>query len=619
MTEPVYINGLGSYLPGPPVGNDEIESYLGPFDERERRIGRKALKQNGILRRHYALDRTGKPQMSNAEMAARAGRAAVQSSELAIGDIGYVAAAASQGDLLAPGMGSMVHGALGIGPAEVASFSSFCASGMMALKAAHDGIAAGTRRNGLVCASEFASRFLRASFFDGVRPDTDAQFLRFMLSDGAGALVLEDRPNTHGLSLKVEWIDLVSYADRLDVCMYAGMNKTGNGMAGEPWSHYPNPVAAFEAGAFQLRQDLKLLDHLIPLGLARYFELIDDGRIDPNEIDWALYHFSSEIFRKKLIAHADRAGAAINQNRIFTNLYEKGNTGSASIFVMLEELFASGRLAPGQKIFCMVPESGRFIVSFMLLSVVGVAKNIPAHPTRHDHADAKPLMSVATSARPSSEKLVRDLSRVWVEFETALSTVPIVEKLERAKLRLEDYRALLLNLRQQVVEGSRWIARAASSLGTEHADLRTSFVQHARDEQLDYTMLEDDFVACGGERSAIETAEKNIGSEALSAWMFHKAGRENPLDLLGAMFIIEGLGNRLATRWGRAIQSQLGLRDDQVRFLLYHGENDEAHLERLWAAIERLDPSPELARAIVKTAKVTARLYRLQLEELGNT
>jgi len=618
MAEIVYINGLGSHLPGPPVANDEIETFLGPFDDRERRIGRKALKQNGIRTRHYALDRTGKPLTTNAGMAARAAQAAVRASELSMGEIDYLAAAASQGDLLAPGFASMVHGALSMGPAEVASFSSFCASGMMALKAAHDGIRGGARKNALVCASEFASRFLRASYFDGTRPDTDAQFLRFMLSDGAGALVLEDRPNANRQSLRIEWIDLVSYADRLDVCMYAGMNKNGNAMAREPWSHYENPRAAFEAGAFHLRQDLKLLDHLIPLGLGRYFELIDEGRLDPNEVDWALYHFSSDIFRKKLIAHADRAGAAINQNRIFTNLYEKGNTGSASILIMLDELAASGRLEPGQKIFCMVPESGRFIVSFMLLSVVGPDQRSTASVER---AAAEPRGPTAPSPtrRPVTEKLVRELSRVWVDFETALSKVPIIEKLERERLRLEDYRALLLNLRQQVIEGSRWIARAASSIGPEHAGLRASFVQHARDEQLDYTMLEDDFVACGGARGEIVGAEKNLGSEALSAWMFHKASREDPFDLLGAMFIIEGLGNRLATRWGRAIKAQLGLADDQVRFLLYHGDNDETHLERLWDAVDALDPSPELARAIVKTAKVTARLYRLQLEELGNT
>src|SRR5262245_25223032 len=205
-----------------------------------------------------------------------------------------------------------------------------------------------------------------------------------------------------------------------------------------------------------------------------------------------------------------------------------------------------------------------------------------------------------------------------MDFETRLDSAPIIDKLNRGKLRIEDYRSLLLNLRQQVVEGSRWIARAASNIAIEHFPLRSMFIGHAGEESRDYQMIERDFLAVGGRLEEIQRAEKNIGSEALSAWMFHRASQENPFDLLGAMFIIEGLGNRVARRWGLAIRDQLGLTDDQVRFFLYHGENDGTHMERLEAALGSGILTPELAARIVKTAKVTARLYLLQLEELGN-
>jgi 3-oxoacyl-[acyl-carrier-protein] synthase-3 len=56
--------------------------------------------------------------------------------------------------------------------------------------------------------------------------------------------------------------------------------------------------------------------------------------------------------------------------RWFTNLATKGNTGSAALYIMLEELFHSGRLRPGEKILCYVPESGRFSVAYILLTVV---------------------------------------------------------------------------------------------------------------------------------------------------------------------------------------------------------------------------------------------------------
>jgi len=190
--------------------------------------------------------------------------------------------------------------------------------------------------------------------------------------------------------------------------------------------------------------------------------------------------------------------------------------------------------------------------------------------------------------------------------------------MNRGKLRVEDYRLLLMNLRQQVVEGARWITRAASNMTAEIFPLRSMFIGHAQEEHRDFQMLERDFVAVGGDVEEIRKAEKNIGSEAFSAWMFHRASQPNPLDLLGAMFIIEGLGQRMARKWGESIRVQLNLPAEQISFLLYHGANDENHLAKLEEVIGSEYLTREIGDQIVKTAKVTARLYALQLEELGN-
>src|SRR5690606_30167649 len=97
--------------------------------------------------------------------------------------------------------------------------------------------------------------------------------------------------------------------------------------------------------------------------------------------------------------------------------------------------------------------------------------------------------------------------------------------------------------------------------------------------------------------------------------MFHKASQPNPFDLLGGMFIIEGLGNRVAGKWGRAIKQQLALQDNQVSFLIYHESSDsnENHFERFEKAIQSELLTREMAEKIVKTAKVVARLYKMQL------
>ncbi len=610
----VFINATGAFLPGPPVSNDEMEARLGPLDRRQRRLKKIALQQNGILERHYALDAEGNSDWTNAKLAARAGAVALANSGLDARDIDYLAAASSQNDLMAPGLASLVHGEMRLPPLAIASFNSFCASGMMALQAAANAVAAGTARNALLCASEFSSRFLRHGHIGDCETTTDVEFLRWTLSDGAGAVVIGNKPAARGLSLRLDWIDLVSHADTHDTCMWGGADAERS----RPWSQYPTLEEARRAGAFLLRQDLAALENIVPLGLAHYGRLIESGKVDPDAIDWFLLHFSTEVFGRKMREAAALAGVPLPPEKQFTNLHHKGNTGSASIFVMLDELAASGRLRPGQRLLCMVPESGRFIIAFAQLTVVSVAERAATTIAAPAAEPDSPEPEADDASTPELASLRRRLASVWVEFESALNNVPIIAKLNRGNWRIEDYRALLLNQRQQVVEGARWIARAASSIDGERLELRSTFLRHAQDEHRDYTIIESDYVAAGGTLEDIRGGAKNIGSEALSAWMFHRASQPNPVDLLGAMFIIEGLGNRLAARWARAIRAQLDLPEDATRFLAYHGANDSTHMEKFWSSLAEV-VTPAIADAIVKTAKVTARLYRLQLEEIGNT
>lgn len=621
MTAKTYINSIGVFLPNEPVSNDEMENYLGQVGGRPSRLRSRILKQNGIVSRHYALDKNGEPTHWNYQLAAEAVRRAIASSELSAADVEFLAAATSQNDLLAPGFASLVHGELGLPSCEIASFQSICAGGMMALQSAFQGITAGSRTNSVVCASEFTSRFFRKGLFEEANGHTanggtafDSEFLRWMLSDGAGAMVLENRPNAKGLSLRIDWIDLISYADKYDLCMYSGTNKSADGLPERSWFDYPNFAAAAADGAMLLKQDVRILENVVKVGVKRYFELIEAGRFRANEIDWLVCHYSSHVFRGMIADLLEKGGGMIPEESWFTNLYSKGNTGAASVFIMLEELFHGGELQPGQKLLCMVPESGRFIISYMQLTVVG-NDSTKADTTAEISVEAKPEI---LNASTTEQSLLRKLAAVWIDFEARLNQVPIIDKLNRGKWRVEDYKLLLLNLRQQVVEGGRWIARAASNIEYEAFDLRSAFIGHANEEHRDFKMLERDFVSVGGDLDEIQTAPKNIGSEAFSAFMFHRAGRQNPFDLLGSMFIIEGLGQRLAKKWGEQIRSQLDLKPEQVSFLLYHGSNDEDHMEKFNKAISSGLLTGEIADSIVKTAKVTARLYLLQLEEIGN-
>ncbi len=375
MDNSVYITATGAFLPGEPVKSAEMEPYIGKINDRRSRLGRLVLRQNGIETRHYALTRDGEYLHTSADMAARAIRDALDHSEIAAERLSFLAAATTQGDLLVPGFASAVHGELGVRPMELASFQSVCASSMMAVKAAYLQLKAGEHDCGVACAAEFPSRFFRPGFYAGVDQDEEdasalmeTEFLRWTLSDGAGAWLLETRPNERRRSLRIEWIDICSYADRFDSCMYAGSHKNRADRM-KPWSHYGSPTLAAQQGAVVLRQDFDLLYRLFPVWAKHYLELLDRRRLKPEDVTHFLAHYSSRSLRGEMVKLLEKTGAMVPEERWFTNLYTQGNTGAASIFLMLHKLLAERDVQPGEQILCFVPESGRCMIAFMLLTV----------------------------------------------------------------------------------------------------------------------------------------------------------------------------------------------------------------------------------------------------------
>lgn len=223
---------------------------------------------------------------------------------------------------------------------------------------------------------------------------------------------------------------------------------------------------------------------------------------------------------------------------------------------------------------------------------------------------------MTTATTTSTDTLAERLADVWTELEERLAQVPVLSRLAEGTVTIDDYKRLLFNLRQQVVDGSPWISRAASNFDIAHFELRAAAIKHAQEEHRDYLMIERDYVAVGGTLADLRAGRKNIGSEALSGYMFHYADQPNPVGLLGAMFIIEGLGANRAAGWAARFQEVLGLADNQVYFMKYHQEADAAHTGDLDAILTSGMIDDAAADEIVRCAQVVGRLYALQLEEL---
>lgn len=377
MANDVFLTRTAAFLPLAPVGNDEMESVLGMVGGRPSRARRMVLRNNGIQHRHYAIDRaTGKFVMTNAQLAAEAVRA--------LGDVGPVdclAAGTSRPDQLMPGHGVMVHGELGWPRLEVANLAGVCVAGAAAFKYAWMAVRAGEARRSVAVASELASAAMHACNFEAEvehkvndlagRPEIafEKDFLRWMLSDGAGAVLLEDEPRGE-LDLKVEWVEMTSAANELPACMYSGAEKNVDGSL-TGWQHF-TAKEWLDRSVFAVKQDVKLLnEHVVRLTLTEPLrELARKHDLAKRGIDWFLPHYSSNYFAAPVAAGVVAAGLDIPPERWFTNLTEKGNTGSASPYIMLDELVRSGRIKKGHKLLMYIPESGRFSSGFIFMEAV---------------------------------------------------------------------------------------------------------------------------------------------------------------------------------------------------------------------------------------------------------
>ncbi|WP_372626898.1 beta-ketoacyl-ACP synthase III [Arsukibacterium sp.] len=364
----VFITSSGHFLPGPPITNDQMEPLLGLVHGKPSRLKRRILQSNGITTRHYAMDANHNTTISNAGMAAKAAEHCLSTSFLGKRQIKMLSAATSQGDVVLPGFGSMLQAELGLSDIELHSSHGICSSSMMALKAAYTNLLAGEQTNALVVASELTSRLFKASRYEaaGSELDFNAEFLRWMLSDGAGALLLERQPR--GKCFRIDWLRSFSHADAYPVCMSVGY--PSNSSDSRSWQDYATYAEAEAAGALLIRQDVRLLENIVKLGVDGYLRLISEGRVQPDKVDHVLCHYSSHYFRGKIFDMMQRAGVGIADHKWYSNLYSRGNTGCASIFIMLDEFRRSQPHQVGDTILCMVPESGRFNNAYMQLTVV---------------------------------------------------------------------------------------------------------------------------------------------------------------------------------------------------------------------------------------------------------
>jgi 3-oxoacyl-[acyl-carrier-protein] synthase-3 len=373
----VYITRISKFLPNEPVGNEQMEEKLGVINGKASKARRIVLRNNKITTRYYAIGKNGEITHNNAQLAKEAVEQLCDES-FTKDQIQLLSCGTSTPDQILPSHASMVHGYLKNGNVEVNSPSGACCSGMNALKYGFLAIKSGQVENAVCTGSERVSTWMKSNLYENEVEHLkeleehpilsfNKDFLRWMLSDGAGAFLLENRPNGD-LSFKIEWIEGFSYAYEMETCMYAGGDKKEDGNL-NPWSEY-SPDQWTKKSIFAIKQDTRLLgDNILVKGVDSLKMAIDKHGVKHTDVDYYLPHISSHYFKDGLYKEMQNRNIEIPWEKWFMNLSKVGNIGAASIYIMLEELATSGKLKKGDKILLSVPESARFSYFYAYLTV----------------------------------------------------------------------------------------------------------------------------------------------------------------------------------------------------------------------------------------------------------
>ncbi len=376
----VYITKTSSYLPNQAVTNDEIEDFLGFINNKKSKSKALVLRSNKIKERYYAIDKNGAATHTNYELAAEAIKELFIDNPKEIKDIDLLSCGTSSPDQMMPSHGVMVHGSLPeMESIEVTSPSGNCCSGMHALKYAFMSLKLGEKNKAVCTGSERLSRVMQAEQFESEVQELskleenpylafDKDFLRWMLSDGAGAFLLEPKPNENELSLRIDWMEAISFANSEEPCMYMGSEKNEDGTLRSYMECNPEEVK--NKSIFSIKQDTKLLSKkIVELSFEKIPEIFEKHNTSNTKIDHFLVHMSSFFFENKIAQLWEELDMPMAKEKWFTNLATKGNVGAGSIYLMVDELLKSGKLKKGDTLFLVVPESSRFSYVYCHLTV----------------------------------------------------------------------------------------------------------------------------------------------------------------------------------------------------------------------------------------------------------
>lgn len=303
----------GSYLPARIVTNDELAARFATSDSWIR-------EKIGIQERRYAEANEGV-----SDMAVKAAHAALSDAGLKASDIDAIVFATATPDYHAPGSGALLQYKLGCRDIPAFDVRNTSPGFLFSLDLADGLIKSGRYKTVLVVGAEVHSTAL--DFSDKGR------MMSVIFGDGCGCFILRASDTTRGLC------DFILHTD----------GTHAKSLWCEGPSSLRNPRVSADQiadGVFFPRMDGRVVfEHAVKDMTAAVTELLERNNLIVPDVDWILTHQAN-----LRIIETIRDALGVATERMPHNIEVYGNTSSASIPILADELKRSGKILPGQTI-----------------------------------------------------------------------------------------------------------------------------------------------------------------------------------------------------------------------------------------------------------------------------
>jgi 3-oxoacyl-[acyl-carrier-protein] synthase-3 len=295
------IIGTGRAHPAKVVTNAMLEQFLDTSDEWIKT--RTGMSERRVISSEKLED-----------LAAEASLQAIADAGLKPADIDYIICSNVVNEYITPGLSCIVQGAIGAKCACV-DVNAACSGFIYALDMADDRLKSGKAKNILVVAAEEPTRMV----------DWDDRSLCVLFGDGAGAVVVTEGEGMICSRLTTtSKIDCLHYLRKLEPTPYITKEEYSAPM-------YMNGKEVFKTAVLSSSRDIKVM--------------LDEACLKPSDIKYYVLHQAN-----MRIIEAIANWLKLDMSHFPTNVERCGNTSSASVPLLLDELAREGKLQKGDKI-----------------------------------------------------------------------------------------------------------------------------------------------------------------------------------------------------------------------------------------------------------------------------